>query len=88
MEGDPSGVAENIGMSQIVSSKRKRKFKKSQNEITLSGRSLFILREDSTIRVKLKKVLEHPYFEGFIYHLIFLNCLMLAMSEPVLTDDY
>ena len=56
--------------------------------INLSGKSLFILKHDHRIRVTLKNFIEHPYFEGFIYHIIGLNCLLLAMSEPVLSDPY
>jgi len=58
------------------------------NEIQIVGNSLFIFKEDSTIRLKFKAFLEHPYFENFIYHLIGLNSLLLALDEPTLTDPY
>lgn len=56
--------------------------------INLSGKSLFIWKETSCLRIKLKNILEHPYFEGFIYHVIGLNCLLLAIGEPALNDPY
>ena len=36
----------------------------------------------------MKSVLTHPYFENFIYHLIGLNSLILALDEPQLDDPY
>jgi hypothetical protein len=36
----------------------------------------------------LKSVLEHPYFENFIMHLIAINSLVLALDEPSLKDPY
>lgn len=36
----------------------------------------------------MKAILTHPYFENFIYHLIGLNSLILALDEPQLIDTY
>jgi hypothetical protein len=41
---------------------------------------MFIFKEDSNIRSKLKDFLEHPYFENMIYHIIALNSLYLALD--------
>lgn len=40
------------------------------------------------MRLKLKVLLENPYFEGFIYTIIAFNSLLLALEEPVLEDQY
>jgi hypothetical protein len=49
---------------------------------------MLIFKHDHPLRVVLKNFIEHPYFEGFIYHIIALNCMLLALSEPVLKDTY
>jgi hypothetical protein len=66
----------------------RRRKKRSATEITLRGRSMLIFKHDHPLRVVLKNFIEHPYFEGFIYHIIALNCMLLALSEPVLKDTY
>ena len=58
------------------------------NEITLIGKSLFIFGVENKFRLFLKDTLESPYFDNFIYHLIGLNSLILALSEPDLSDPY
>ena len=47
-----------------------------------------IFSHDNCLRVLLKNLIENPYFEGFIYHIIALNSLLLALDVPVLDDDY
>ena len=65
----------------------KKKQKKSI-EIDEDSRSLFIFAHDNPIRVALKSLIENPYFEGFIYHMIALNSLLLALDMPELNDSY
>jgi hypothetical protein len=64
--------------------------KKSKKEVDIDqdSRSLYIFSSDNWIRKSLKSLIENPYFEGFIYHMIALNSLLLALDEPVLTDEY
>jgi hypothetical protein len=50
--------------------------------------SLFILSYDNPLRAVLRYITEHAYFAGFIYHIIGLNSLLLALDEPSLEDPY
>jgi len=36
----------------------------------------------------LKSLIENPYFEGYVYHVIALNSLLLALDVPILADQY
>lgn len=56
--------------------------------LNITGRSLFIFSQKSRTRKVLKAILTHPYFESFIFHLIGLNSLTLALDEPQLKDNY
>lgn len=57
-------------------------------EIDQDSRSLYIFAHDNPLRVFLKHFIENPYFESYIYHIIALNSLLLALDVPVLNDDY
>jgi len=50
--------------------------------------ALFIFSYDNPIRRILREVVSHSYFAGFIYHMIALNSLLLALDEPNLVDLY
>ena len=50
--------------------------------------SLFIFSYENPIRTVLRDLTEHAYFAGFIYHIIGLNSLLLALDEPSLEDPY
>lgn len=50
--------------------------------------SLFIFAYDNPIRSVLRDMVEHPYFASFIYHMIAVNSLLLALDEPSLEDPY
>ena len=41
---------------------------------------------DNPIRRFLRDVISNSYFAGFIYHMIALNSLLLALDEPALED--
>lgn len=62
--------------------------KKAKTEFDESSVSLFILKHDNSFRIWLKNFTENSYFEGFIYHMIALNSLLLMLDEPILTDEY
>lgn len=66
------------------------KSKKQNKEIDIDedSKSLFCLSSKSGLRRHLKMVIENPYFENFIYHMIALNSLLLALDEPILSDAY
>lgn len=61
---------------------------KRLNEIVISGKSLNCISENNKLRIKVGKFVENPYFEAFIFNLIGLNSLFLAIEEPVLEDNY
>ncbi len=63
--------------------------KKSRKEIEIDdlSRSLYIFGSDNWLRMQLKSLIENPYFEGFIYHMIALNSLLLALDEPKDHED-
>ena len=67
---------------------KSKKSKKKHIEIDKLSKSLYIFGHQNWLRVKLKVLLENPYFEGFIYHIIALNSLLLALEEPILKDPY
>ena len=72
-----------------TSSVSNRKFKlKSKSNLLIQGRSLYIFGPDNKFRILLKTIMDHPYFENFIYSLITLNSLLLAIDEPVLVEEY
>ena len=50
--------------------------------------SLFILSYDNPLRAGLRALTEHPFFDGFILHLIGVNSLLLALDVPALEDPY
>lgn len=50
--------------------------------------ALFIFSYDNPIRVCFREFVDNPYFAGFVYHLIALNSLFLALDEPRLADMY
>jgi len=54
----------------------------------LMNKSLFILDPDNRVRVFFVDVIEHKYFDDFIYHLIAMNSLLLLINSPVNMDDY
>ena len=49
---------------------------------------MFIFSHDNKLRCALKKFIENSYFEGFIYHLIAFNSLLLAIDTPSLNDPF
>lgn len=50
--------------------------------------ALFIFSYDNPIRSILREFVSNAYFAGFIYHMIALNSLLLALDEPKLEDEY
>lgn len=40
------------------------------------------------LRVIFTTIVEHRYFEDFIYHLIAMNSLLLMINSPTITDPY
>lgn len=54
----------------------------------MEGRSLFLFKKDNAFRHFLLIIVEHKYFEDFIYHLIAMNSVLLLINYPLITDDY
>lgn len=52
------------------------------------GYALFLFAHDNCIRVGLRDFVCNSYFAGFIYHMIALNSLLLALDQPQLEDPY
>lgn len=50
--------------------------------------SLFIFSYENPIRAIFRDLISNSYFAGFIYHMIALNSLLLALDEPKLEDQY
>jgi Ni,Fe-hydrogenase I cytochrome b subunit len=55
---------------------------------TQQGYSLFIFSPTNPFRIFLRDFVQNNYFAGFIYHMIALNSLLLALDEPKLSDPY
>ncbi len=62
--------------------------KKEEVKRWWTGRSLFLLAEDNIFRAAIKTVVEHRYFDDFIYNLIALNSILLMIDYPTITDPY
>ena len=56
--------------------------------LLFQNRSLWIFAPDNKIRLLFTRVVEHRYFEDFIYHLIAMNSLLLMINYPTITDPY
>ena len=52
------------------------------------GKSLYIFAYNNPLRKFLRNVIANQYFANFIYHMIAINSLLLALDEPFLTDPY
>ena len=52
------------------------------------SRSLYVFTIKNPIRKNLRNLVANSYFAGFIYHMIALNSLFLALDEPALEDKY
>lgn len=63
---------------------KKKNTKKKVIEIEQESKALYLFSHDNWLRLKLKIMLENPYFEGFIYHVIAFNSLLLALDEPII----
>jgi len=48
----------------------------------MEGKSLYVLSYNNPLRKLLRDLTESDYFAGFIYHMIALNSLLLALDEP------
>jgi len=57
------------------------------NELIIDGNALGCISENNKCRILLGKFAENPYFEAFIFNLIGLNSLFLAIEEPTLTIE-
>ena len=68
--------------------KKSKKSKRKNIEIDEDSRALYIFGHNNWLRLKLKILLENPYFEDFIYTIIAFNSLLLALEEPILQDKY
>jgi len=54
----------------------------------VAGKSLYIFAPDNPLRKFLHNMIANQYFANFIYHMIAINSLLLALDEPFLTDPY
>jgi hypothetical protein len=61
---------------------------KGMSRIYFNGSSIGIFGPQNRLRLCIANMLENPYFEEFIYCLIGINSLLLAMDEPVLLNPY
>lgn len=62
--------------------------KREKKKFEISGYSLFVFGPENCLRRGLKALIENEYFENFIYHMIALNSLYLAVDAPSLEDPY
>lgn len=49
---------------------------------------MLLFKKDNRLRVFLNIIIEHKYFEDFIYHLIAMNSILLLINYPTITDVY
>lgn len=65
--------------SMVAKNQTVLKKKKRLNEIVIEGNSLFCIGENNRLRIYVGKFCENPYFESFIFNLIGVNSLFLAI---------
>jgi len=53
-----------------------------------SDKSLYLFNPESKVRRFFTRIIEHRYFEDFIYHLIAMNSLLLMINYPNNNDPY
>lgn len=84
------GSIDTLNLKSLAARSVNTSKKKQKKTIQLdeNSRSLFILAHDNKLRCFLKNIIENPYFEGFIYHLIAFNSLLLAIDTPSLKDPF
>ena len=77
---------------KIISKKKRRKDKIRQKlenknlvKTDLSGNSYCIFGPENRLRLFLRALLMHPYFDSGIYCLIALSCAILSLDEPTKT---
>lgn len=58
------------------------------NQLTIEGKSLLLFSETNWLRLKVCELFENPYFEYFIFYLIALNSLLMALASPLLLDPF
>ena len=56
--------------------------KSINRNMSLAGNAMFIFKENSSIRHFLKDFISHPYFDQFIYSVIGVSSIILALDEP------
>lgn len=69
-------------------SSEKKEEKKVDDQAYKKEASLFIFSYENPIRAFLRSMISNSYFAGFIYTLIAMNSLLLALDEPSLKDPY
>ncbi len=57
------------------------------NKIIIAGTSLCCFSETNKVRIACGKFAQDPYFESFVFNLIGLNSLFLALDEPTLSYE-
>lgn len=67
----------NTSMRKVLKTRKKKVKKGLKNEI--SDKSLFIFNKNNKFRILLKSFIDNPYVEGFVFHIIGLNCIFLAL---------
>lgn len=70
----------------------KEEAEKSKNEEGkckwFKNRSLWIFSPENVIRKACIVIIDHRYFEDFIYHLIAMNSILLMINYPTIKDPY
>lgn len=76
---ETAAAAKSAKIEKLVASK-------SEPKILMSGKSLYIFSMDNPIRKFGYSILNHPYYDEFIYGLITASSLVLAFDEPNVSE--
>jgi voltage-dependent calcium channel L type alpha-1D len=84
---DSKGLSENILESEKDKKRREKTLEKLKRKamsdgILLKGKTFFFFSETHSVRLKLKGIMSHPYFNDFIYCSIVFACYLLALDHP------
>ena len=72
--------------TQVKAEDQNQEFQGSDNQMI--GNSLYLFSPNNKFRIFCNDVRKNKYFQGFLYHMIALNTLLIALDEPILTDVF
>jgi hypothetical protein len=70
----------------VIAQKTRPYLRGENNTFNLHASSLFVFSADLIVRKKVFVMIDHRYFERCVLGIIFLNCISIILSTPVIVD--